>query len=45
MAKTVAVDPILANDTKISATATINTAGATFDTPFFSAATMTVSRS
>ena len=38
MAKTVAVDPILANDTKISATATINTAGATFDTPFFNAA-------
>ena len=37
-AATVKVDPILLNDTKISATATVASAGATFDTPFFSAA-------
>ena len=37
-AATVKVDPILTNDTKISANATVASAGATFDTPFFSAA-------
>ena len=37
-AATVKVDPILLNDTKISANATVASAGATFDTPFFSAA-------
>lgn len=37
-AKSVTLDPILANDTKISAAATVATAGATFDTPFFNAA-------
>ena len=37
-AATVKVDSILLNDTKISGTATVASAGATFDTPFFSAA-------
>ncbi len=37
-AKKVTLDTILANDTKISANATVSSAGATFDTPFFSAA-------
>lgn len=38
IAKTVTLDPILANDVKISATATVSASGATFDTPFFNAA-------
>lgn len=37
-ATTVKVDPILLNDTKISANASVSSSGATFDTPFFSAA-------
>ena len=37
-AKKVTLDPILANDIKISATATVTASGATFDTPFFNAA-------
>lgn len=38
IAKTVTIDPILANDIKISANATVSSSGATFDTPFFNAA-------
>jgi phosphate transport system substrate-binding protein len=37
-AATVKIDPILASDTQLSTTATVTSAGATFDTPFFSAA-------
>lgn len=37
-ATTVKVDPILLNDLKISANASVASAGATFDTPFFDAA-------
>jgi len=37
-ATTVKLDPILASDTQLSTTATVASAGATFDTPFFSAA-------
>ena len=37
-AKKVTIDPILANDIKISANASVSSSGATFDTPFFNAA-------
>jgi hypothetical protein len=37
-AKTVAVDPILLNDTKLTNAASVTSAGATFDTPFLNAA-------
>ncbi len=37
-AATVKLDPILASDTQLSTTATVTSAGSTFDTPLFSAA-------
>ena len=37
-AATVKLDPILASDTQLSTTATVTSAGSTFDAPFFSAA-------